>query len=437
MNSVVRALAGLADRARRAHCVHYECFSHFLISLLAPSILDHLHGAGRCAAAAFSCNVFGVNLDCDIAVIGGGMAGASVAAHLAEFARVSLLEMEGQPGYHSTGRSAALFSETYGNDAIRALTRASRDFFYSPPPSFCNVPLVQPRSVLFAARGGQGESLRAFLQSEDSGRLVRKSADEAVELCPVLKRDGLLGAALDTYSADIEVHELHQGYLRILKSRGGAVRTSAEVTSLERDGDSWRVTTEQGRLRAGLIVNAAGAWAGRIAALAGAQPVGLQPLRRTACLLDAPPGSDSDSWPMLLDIDEQFYLKPDAGKLLLSPADETPSDPCDAQPDEMDLAVAVDRLEAATTLNVRRIVRKWAGLRSFVADRTPVVGYDVKQSTFFWLAALGGYGIQTAPALSRLAASLVLNRPLDEQLRGFGVDTRELSPARITSGAGS
>jgi D-arginine dehydrogenase len=361
------------------------------------------------------------------------MAGASVAAHLAEFATVCLLEMEGQPGYHSTGRSAALFSETYGNDAIRALTRASRSFFYSPPANFCSVPLVKPRSVLFAARSGQGESLRAFLQSEDSGRLSAKSADEAIELCPILKREGLIGAALDTFSADIEVHELHQGFLRVMKARGGTLVTSAQVTGLEHEGESWRVTTEQGALRAGLIVNAAGAWAGRLAAMAGAQSVGLQPLRRTACLLDPPPDSDSDRWPMLLDVDEQFYLKPDAGKLLLSPADETPSDPCDAQPDEMDLAVAVDRLEAATMLNVRRIVRKWAGLRSFVADRTPVVGYDIEQPTFFWLAALGGYGIQTAPALSRLAASLVLGRPLDEQLHAFGVDPRALSPQRIAN----
>jgi D-arginine dehydrogenase len=348
-----------------------------------------------------------VEFEYDIAVIGGGMAGASVAAHLAKSAKVRLLEMEDQPGYHSTGRSAALYSETYGNDAIRALTSASRSFFYSPPAGFCAVPLVKPRSVLVAARDGQGESLRAYLESIDSGRLESMSADEAVELCPVLKRDGLIGGALDRHSADIEVHELHQGYLRMLKARGGMVSTSAQVTALERDAGVWRVTTARETLRAGIVVNAAGAWAGQIAALAGASSVGLRPLRRTACLLDAPPGSHSDSWPMLLDIDEQFYLKPDAGKLLLSPADETPTEPCDAQPDEMDLAVAVDRIETATTLNVTRIVHKWAGLRSFVADRTPLVGYDAAQPGFFWLAALGGYGIQTAPALSRLAASLV------------------------------
>jgi D-arginine dehydrogenase len=367
--------------------------------------------------------------ECDIAVIGGGMAGASVAAHLAEFANVRLLEMEGQPGYHSTGRSAALFSETYGNAAIRALTRASRSFFYSPAKGFTSLPLVKPRAVLFAARDGQGESLRAFLNSEDRERLESKSAAEAVELCPVLKSDGLIGAALERHSADIEVHELHQGYLRMLKSRGGAISTSAQVTHLEREAGAWRITSDQGTLRAALIVNAAGAWAAQIAALAGAQS------RRTACLLDAPPGSDSDSWPMLLDVDEQFYLKPDAGKLLLSPADETPSDPCDAQPEEIDIAVAVDRLEAATTLTVRRIVRKWAGLRSFVADRTPLVGYDARQPGFFWLAALGGYGIQTAPALSRLAAALLLKKPPDEELLAFGLEIGQLAPERLASRA--
>jgi D-arginine dehydrogenase len=369
--------------------------------------------------------------ECDIAVIGGGMAGASVAAHLAEFAKVHLLEMESQPGYHSTGRSAALFSETYGNAAIRALTRASRSFFYAPTNGFSTLSLVKPRGVLFAAFDGQGESLRAFLNSEDSELLEAKSPAEALELCPILKREGLIGAALERHSADIEVHELHQGYLRILKSRGGIVSTSAQVNRIEREGGNWRITSEQGTLRAGLIVNAAGAWAGQIAALAGAQAVGFQPLRRTACLLDAPAGMESDSWPMLLDIDEQFYLKPDAGKLLLSPADETPSDPCDAQPEEIDIAVAVDRLEAATTMRVARIVRKWAGLRSFVADRTPLVGYDAKQANFFWLAALGGYGIQTAPALSRLAAALVLKRPPDEQLLAYGLDVGQLAPGRM------
>jgi len=373
-----------------------------------------------------------VNSGCDIAVIGAGMAGASVAAHLAEFARVRLLEMEGQPGYHSTGRSAALFSETYGNEVIRALSRASRSFYYAPPPSFCSLPLVKPRLVLAAARSGQEQSLRDLLESEDSGRLESISVDDAVALCPVLKREGLIGAVLDRHSADIEVHELQQGYLKLLRSRGGSVSTSAEVTKLEREDGAWRVTTERETLRAAIIVNAAGAWAGQIAALAGARAVGLQPLRRTACLLDAPPGSDSDSWPMLFDVDEKFYLKPDAGKLLLSPADETPSGPCDAQPDEMDIALAVDRLESATTLNVTRIVRKWAGLRSFVADRTPLVGYDPDQPNFFWLAALGGYGIQTAPALSRLAASMVLERPLDEELLAFGLDPRTLAPGRFS-----
>jgi D-arginine dehydrogenase len=374
-----------------------------------------------------------VSLYCDIVVIGGGMAGASVAAHVAEYAGVRLLEMEHQPGFHSTGRSAALYSETYGNQAIRALTSASRRFFYTPPASFCSVPLVKPRSVLVAVRSGQEASLQTFLDSEKSGRLERISAHQAIELCPVLRSEYLAGAALDRHSADIEVHELHQGYLRLLKSRGGALATSAEVTAIERHEGGWLVTTPQGTLRAGVIVNAAGAWAGKIADMAGAQSVGLTPLRRTACLVDPPPGSESDGWPMLMDIDEQFYLKPDAGKLLLSPADETPAEPGDAQPEEMDVALAVDRLEQATTLSVKRVVRKWAGLRSFVADRTPVVGYDSRQAGFFWLAALGGYGIQTAPALSRLAADLILKRPIDEHLLSFGLDPRMLSPGRVAS----
>lgn len=368
----------------------------------------------------------------DVVVIGGGIAGASIAARLAEHASVRVLEMEGQPGYHSTGRSAAQFSEFYGNAVIRGLSRASREFFYSPPAGFCSARLVTPRPVLMIATEAQRESLENLALTAACGDPIeRLSLTRALELCPVLKRDRLIGAVLEHGPADVEVHELHQGFLRLLKARGGSVSTDARVLGLTRCSDGWLVDASNQHLRAAIVVNAAGAWAGQIGRLAGAHEIGLQPLRRTAFLVDPPAGIDVGGWPMISDVDENFYFKPDAGQLLVSPADETASDPCDAQPEELDIALAVDHLERATTLEVKRIRRKWAGLRSFVRDRSPVVGYDPSQPGFFWLAALGGYGIQTSPALSALAAALVLGRAIDPRLGSFGVDPQAMSPARI------
>lgn len=370
--------------------------------------------------------------DFEVVVIGGGIAGASIAAQLAEHVSVRLLEMESQPGYHSTGRSAAQFSEFYGNDVIRGLSRASRNFFISPPAGFCSAPLVTPRPVLMIATEAQRASLENIAQSAASGDPVeRLSLRHALELCPVLKTDRLIGALLEQGPADVEVHELHQGYLKLFKARGGSISTDARVLGLTRTSGGWLVDTSNQQLRAAIVVNAAGAWAGQVGRLAGAHEIGLQPLRRTAFMVDPPAGIDVGAWPMVMDVDENFYFKPDAGQLLVSPADETACDPCDAQPDELDVAVAVDHLEQATTLEIKRVRRKWAGLRSFVRDRSPVVGYDPLQSGFFWLAALGGYGIQTSPALSALASALVLRRPIDPRITSFGVDPGAMSPARI------
>ena len=373
--------------------------------------------------------------DCDVVVIGGGIAGASIAAYLAEFASVRLLEMEDQLGYHSTGRSAAVFAEAYGNAMVQALTRASRDFFYTPPAGFSATALVRPRTVIMTAQTGQQEALDAVLSRNSRDAIEAISLEEAGRLCPILRPDHLIGALLYRSPADIEVHELHQGYLRLLKARGGGISAAAKVVGIERAQSLWHVATSRETIRTRIVVNAAGAWAGEIGRLAGAQDIGLQPLKRTVCLLDPPPGLQSDSWPMLVDVEDQFYLKPDAGMLLLSPADETPTAPCDAQADELDIAIAVDRAERITTLQIRRVTHKWAGIRSFVPDRTPVVGYDTIQPGFFWLAALGGYGIQTAPALSRLAASMALAMPLDEGLLSYGIDLALLLPDRLSQPA--
>jgi D-arginine dehydrogenase len=224
--------------------------------------------------------------------------------------------------------------------------------------------------------------------------------------------------------ADIDVHELHQGYLRQLQSRGGIVTARAQVVGLEHSAGTWSVTTAGGTLRARIVVNAAGAWAGEVGMLAGAHEVGLQPLKRTACLIGQPPGLNADLWPILIDVAEQFYLKQVAGMLLLSPADETLTGPCDVQADDLDIAITVDRIERATTLDVKRVTHKWAGLRSFLQDCSPVVGYDPHRPGFFWLATLGGYAIQ-------IAASLVLDLNLVEDLLARGINLRELSPSRL------
>jgi D-arginine dehydrogenase len=368
----------------------------------------------------------------DIAVIGGGIAGAAAAANLAPHASLLVLERESQPGYHATGRSAALFSEIYGNASIRALTRGSRAFLLAPPAGFAESPLVSPRGALYVASAGQLKALDEFASLPDVAVGTRRvDAIEARALSPSL-RDGYVAAGVyEPDAQDVDVHALHQGYLRWLRGRGGKLVNSAGVTSLRRDDDGWAIGTHAGIFHARLVVNAAGAWADEIAGLAGAAPIGIQPLRRTAFMVDAPAGSDADRWPMTIDIDEQFYFKPDAGRLLLSPADETPSAPCDAMPEDLDIAIAVDHIEQATTLSITHVRQKWAGLRSFVADRSPVIGYDPQVADFFWIAALGGYGIQTAPAVGRLAAALVQRQPAPADLLELGLDVGSVAPGRV------
>jgi len=344
----------------------------------------------------------------DIVVIGAGIAGASVAAELARTHKVALLEREDMPGYHSTGRSAALFSEIYGNEPVRALSRASRDFFFNTPDGFSPSPLVKPRGSLHIAAPAQLSILKGFAASPDVEASVRMvSAEEALRLCPILRRECVAAAVIEDDAADVDVNALHQGYLRQFQALGGTLVLNAFVQTLRHGKQGWRIETERDVFSAGIVVNAAGAWADSVASMAGAQPLKIQPCRRTAILVELPAGVTPDAWPMVIDIEEAFYMKPDAGLLLVSPADETPVDPSDVQPEELDVAIAVDRIETATTLQVERIRKRWAGLRSFAPDRSPVIGFDPSVPGFFWLAGQGGYGIQTAPAASQLASALL------------------------------
>ena len=371
----------------------------------------------------------GQNQMFDIIVVGAGIAGASVAAELAPLSRVLLLEAEDQPGYHTTGRSAALYTCAYGPPVIRALSRASGGFFDQPRSPHLDYPLLRPRGALFVARDDQAQVLDT-LRQELGDAVTALDGRRAGEVVPLLRPGYVAGALFEKAASDIDVMALHQHYLKSFRAGGGVLRTGAAVTALAYDGSLWRVETADGGISAPVVVNASGAWADEVAGMAGVAPTGLVPKRRTALLVSAPDGHSPDAWPIVVDAQEQFYLKPDAGKLLISPADETPSPPCDAQPDEMDVAVCIDRIETAFDLRVRRIDHKWAGLRSFVADGCPVIGFDADAPGFFWLAGQGGYGIQTAPAAARAAAALVSGRPIPEDIRNEGVTEAALSPRR-------
>ena len=372
----------------------------------------------------------------DYVVIGAGIAGASIAYRLSVGGRdrVLVLEREPQPGYHSTGRSAAMFIETYGTPAIRALTRASRAFYEHPPEGFTEHPLLAPRGVVYIAGEGQRDLLESALRdlSQDAPATRRIRIDEALARVPVLRAASLCGAILEEDAQDIDVHALHQGYLRGLRSCGGVLRAQAELAGAERVGDLWVIALADGHtVRARTVVNAAGAWADAVAALCGARPVGLVPRRRSAFTFAPPDGMDCTRWPAVVGIDESFYFKPDAARLLGSPANADPVPPHDVVPEELDIALGIHRIQEATTLLIRRPHRTWAGLRSFVRDGEFVLGWDDARDRFFWLAAQGGYGIQTAAAAAELAAALLRGEPLPARLARQGVDPATMVPSRL------
>lgn len=369
----------------------------------------------------------------EIAVIGGGIAGASVAYELSARARVVLLEAEALPGTHTTGRSAAFLVESYGTPVVGRLTRAGRYFFEHPPPGFSPVPLVHPRPVLWIARRDQRESLRAALvRGRAAGADLRSvEAADAEKLCPVLRSGYVDEAVCEPGAMSIDVAALLEGFLRGFRSRGGMVLTRSRVTRIESSREGFEIEVGHQSHRAERVVNAAGAWCDEVARAAGISPIGLRPLRRTLITFDPPSSSDLSLWPCVIDADERFYLKPEGACLLASPCDETLSEPCDAVPEDYQVALAVDRIERATRLRIEHVRRRWAGLRTFAPDRSPVIGEDPKQPGFFWLAGQGGFGIMTSPAAARSAASLILDRALPHDVEDLGLTPDLLSPARL------
>jgi D-arginine dehydrogenase len=364
----------------------------------------------------------------DICVIGGGVAGLSAAAGLAALRRVVLVEREPHWAYHSTGRSAALFMESYGNAAVRALTRASREFYWADDSRL----FTQPRGALYVAGAGQQEHLDALYAtlSAVSSRVAMLDTDAALELCPALREDAASRALLDPDARDIDVAAVVDYYSRQFRSHGGRVCRDTAVVGLEHASGAWHIRAGDTSMCASIVVNAAGAWADEVARSAGVAAAGLEPRRRTAVRVSAG-GWTVAQWPCVIDAAEQWYFRADAGALLLSPADETPSAPCDAQPDDYDVALAIARVEAATRLQIERPLSAWAGLRTFAADRTPVVGFDPDMPGFFWLAGQGGYGIQTAPAVAQLAIAQVTGSETPPALAAAGVDAGALSPSRL------
>jgi len=369
----------------------------------------------------------------DFLVLGAGMAGAAAGYFLADHGEVVILEREDVAGYHSTGRSAALYIETYGNAAIRALTVASGPFFRSPPAGFAATHLLQPRGLLMTAPAPDRERFEAQLEANRAlaPTLRRLAPAEALALCPVLREDWLAYAFCEPDAMDMDVHAIHQGFLRGLRAKGGRLLTAAAPRKIARAGGLWQVETAAASFAARCIVDAAGAWADEVAGLAGLRPVGLQPLRRTACLVAPPTGLDTAHWPVVIDAAESFYFKPESGRLLISPADETPLPPQDVQPDEFDIALAAERIATATRLEIRRIERKWAGLRTFAPDRTLVIGPDPAEPSFLWMAGQGGYGIQTAPAAGAALAALATAADLPTELARHGLRAEHLLPNRL------
>jgi D-arginine dehydrogenase len=364
----------------------------------------------------------------DVIVVGGGIAGASAAAEIAaDGARVLLLEMESQPGYHTTSRSAAMYEPSEGVAVVRALTRASFPFFATPPDGFTDVPLLAPRGVLMFAYDGQ-EKLAA-----DAVRngFTEVDASFAREKLPLLKLDGTIAILWDGEAQDVDVDALHGGRLRVLRRMKGEVVVDAPVRAGKRVGGAWRLDAGNDAYEAPIVVLTAGAWSDRVAASCGIAPVGLQPKRRSAAVIAGPVGVAVGHWPEISPVDVSFYCKPMGGKLMLSPADEEPVEPHDAWADDLRLAEAAAGLEGLVDMSVQRLERTWAGLRTFAPDGLPVVGFDPDAEGFFWLAGQGGYGIQTSPALSRLAAALVARREVPADLAREGITPEPLSPFRF------
>jgi D-arginine dehydrogenase len=377
--------------------------------------------------------------DADFLIVGGGIAGLSAAARLGRHGKAIVLEAEEAIGYHSSGRSVSFSHYGIGNEAVRALTASSRRFFEQPPEGFCETPVASTASTLYFAEEEALPRLEA-LQAEmarftDRGRWI--GADEIARLCPVLKTGtgGAVRAVHDPTGLKLDTAALLHAYARELRGRGGELRTGRRIAAVARVGELWSIRTETDEeLSAPVLVNAAGAWADRLAALASVRPLGLRPLRRTIIAVDPPSAAEVSAWPFVHSAAADFYMLPEAGQLLVSPMDEVDDDACDAQAHEYEVALAAERLEHYTRLGVSRIAHRWAGLRTFTADRVPTAGFAPDAPGFFWLVGQGGYGFQTAPAMAKIAEALIARLPWPADLAALGLGPERIVPERLLIG---
>ncbi|WP_420547941.1 NAD(P)/FAD-dependent oxidoreductase [Curvivirga sp.] len=343
----------------------------------------------------------------DFIVIGGGIAGLGIATYLSEHGTICVLEQEDSLGYHSSGRSAAIFIRNYGNKALKQLTASSETFFNSPT-GIADHSLLSPRGEMLIATESELEDLEAYLS--DATAMERLTTKEACDLVPILRPEKIAAAAIETEAQDIDSDLLLQGYIRLIKSRGGHIKTKQPVEKINHKNGVWTLTTPDENYETPILINAAGAWADHIADLANIPQIGLMPKRRSMAVIPAPNGYDSSDWPLFASASEDWYAKPQGDKLYISPADEDIVEAHDAWADDMVLAEGLYRYEEMVTTPVTHVEHSWAGLRNFVKDKTPVVGFDNHADGFFWLAGQGGYGIQTAPALSEIASDLITSK---------------------------
>ncbi len=372
-------------------------------------------------------------VDADFLIIGGGIAGAGIAYRLIPKAKVILIDMEEQAGYHTTGRSAAFYAETYGGPLLQPLTSASKEFLLHPPEEISEFPLLTQMGAVHIFKKEQRLAADRLLEELDSLPGVSElSVEDVLSRAPLLDESKISGGVDDPDCGNLDVAALHQGYLRAAKKAGLEVRLEAGFESAEYFGDHWVVKTRAGELKVHTLINTAGAWADEVAEKSGVKPLGLKPLRRTIVTVPAPDTVDFDkNCPVIIDVEENFYFKPEGQGYLISPADETLSPACDAQPELEDVATAIEHFQNATNTIVTKVEAKWAGLRTFAKDKAPVIGFDKEQPGFFWNVGQGGYGIQTSPAWSLLAANLVLNEPIADDLTGHNVKAELYSPARL------
>ena len=378
-------------------------------------------------------------MESDVLIVGGGVAGLSLGAALSNHLQVTVLEAEEAIGHHSSGRSATFSHFGIGNEIVRGLTAASRAFFQRPPEGFSEVPIARRATALFVATEAMLPTLDTLeeLMRPHAPGLRRAGEAEMLALFPPLRTGpgAVIAGIVDEEGLRLDADALLQGYARAIRSSGGQVLTGQRVAAAAAQADAWFVTTDSGeRHTSPILVNAAGAWADGFARLAGVEPLGLHPFRRTIIVVDPPSGADVSKWPFVKTAVDDFYILPEGGRLAASPVDEVPDDPCDAQPEDYDIALAAWKVEEYTTLAVPRVQHRWAGLRTFASDRTPVAGFDPASPGFFWLAGQGGFGLQTAPALAEAAASLILSTPWPEQLAALGISPHVLGPERLIHG---